>query len=159
MSIKQNTMQRILDFFKKNQDRIILTISAILIAGTSFSIGRISTDNTSQKVEIKENISQQTNINSTNNANLTNIQEQDNSDTTTEKNDNAKINTKQDQKTIKQDKEKVKKDCAFVASSRGKKYYEANSSSAKNLSPKNLICFPDEKEAMKAGYEPSNSIK
>lgn len=41
----------------------------------------------------------------------------------------------------------------FVASKKGKKYYEVTSKSAERLAPKNRIYFKSEEDAIKMGYE------
>lgn len=41
----------------------------------------------------------------------------------------------------------------FVASKRGKYFYALDSASAKKLSPKNLVFFQSEDDALKAGYK------
>ncbi len=154
-------MQKIKDFFKNNQDKIILTVGAILITACSFAAGRISVNKQTIPIEIKENtrleakIEQpQQNIN-TFHTETTKTPEQDNSSTKSIK--EQKENT---EKPKKDAKTSTKNDgCEFVASSRGHKYYNADSSSAKSLSEQNKICFPDAKAAEKAGYEPSASIK
>jgi len=145
-------MQKIKDFFKNNKDKIFLTICAILIATCSFAAGKISVDKKTPPIEIKENTSKQQTIEPENKQIQQNI--------------NIADTTQQQPKQIQNKPEKLeettkntKDNCEYVASSRGHKYYEADSSSAKSLSEKNKICFPNEKEAIKAGYEPSASIK
>ncbi|MFA6296342.1 MAG: hypothetical protein WC663_03240 [Patescibacteria group bacterium] len=164
-------MQKIKEFIKNNHDRIILTVGAILIAGTSFAIGRLSINKQTIPIVINENTKQEAkteqplqNINTLD----TETQKQDNDSNTKDTNAQEQNTQKNDTKQQKQVPKKTqapkatqtsKNDCAFVASSRGHKYYNADSSSAKSLSEQNKICFPDAKSAEKAGYEPSASIK
>lgn len=171
-------MQKIKEFFKNHQDKFILTIGAILIAGASFAAGRISINQQNTPIEIKNDIQQETKIEEPININTKNTgttkQENlntENKKTTKQENTNT-ANTKNTtpQKPAKKGStttpanEKTKKetstdDCQYVASSRGHKYYLVGSSSAKSLSEQNLICFPDEQAAIDAGYEPSASLK
>lgn len=152
-------MQKIKDFFKNYHDKIILTIGAILIALCSFAAGRISVNKQEIPITIKENTQQQeqAKIEQPQQKTNTEIPKQENSNMTNTT--NTKTTKQKDNKTKKKTAEKTNNECEFVASSRGHKYYEADSSSAKSLSEKNKICFPDEKAAEKAGYEPSASIK
>lgn len=153
-------MQKIKDFIKNNHDRIILTIGAILIAGTSFAIGRLSNDKPTIPIEIKENSQLEAKIQQP----QQNINTENTKNTETQKQETQKNDIKQQKPSSKKTEkapnttETTKDDCTFVASSRGHKYYNADSSSAKSLSEQNKICFPDAKAAEKAGYEPSASL-
>ncbi len=49
------------------------------------------------------------------------------------------------------------KDCVFVGSMKGKKYYPPSCSYAKRISKENLRCFKSEEEATGKGYEKSTS--
>lgn len=155
-------MQKIKDFLKNHQDKLILTIGAILIASCSFAAGRISIHKQEIPIIMNENSQQQEQAKKTEqlpqNINTQNIPTQKQENTNATNTANTKTTKQKNNQTEKKAPEKTNNDCEFVASSRGHKYYKANSSSAKSLSEKNKICFPDEKAAEKAGYEPSASL-
>ncbi len=56
-------------------------------------------------------------------------------------------------------KKTVKKEIAYVGSSEGKTYHEADSPLAKRIKPEHLVRFSSKFEAEKAGYAPSKRIK
>ena len=211
-------MQIIKDFFQKHQDKIILTIGAILIAGCSFAAGKLTvpaqkpedkpieikqeetTQKNTQEIPQKETkqpkkIKTDTKIEteyvgsveggtyflansklgqaiSENKKIWFETQEEAEEQgynpskdikTTTKANSTTepKTTAKDDEEKgiTRKDPESSSEDCNFVASSRGKKYYKAGSSSAKSLSEQNIICFSSEQEAEDANYEPSASLK
>ncbi len=49
------------------------------------------------------------------------------------------------------------KDCVYVGSVKGKKYYPPSCSYAKKISKENLRCFTSDEDAIKKGYEKSTS--
>ncbi len=49
------------------------------------------------------------------------------------------------------------KDCVYVGSVKGKKYYPPSCSYAKKISKENLRCFTSDKDAIEKGYEKSTS--
>ena len=214
-------MEKIKDFLNKHQDKVILTIGAILIAGCSFAAGRISTPEQQEEkpIEIKQETAE---LETETEKEKPNQQEEKKEEKTqteieakyvgsveggtyfladsklgqaissdkkiwfetqeeadeqgfrpakdipeTTKSTSKKSTTKdKDDDENDENKEVTTKkeaesneDCSYVASSRGKKYYKAESSSAKALSESNKVCFSSEKEAENAGYEPSASIK
>lgn len=51
------------------------------------------------------------------------------------------------------------KDCVYVGSIKGKKYYPPSCSHAKRISKENLRCFTSDKDAIDKGYERSTSCK
>ena len=56
-------------------------------------------------------------------------------------------------------KKTVKKETAYVGSTEGRTYHEADSSIAKKIKPEHLVRFSSKEEAEKAGYSPSKRIK
>ena len=51
------------------------------------------------------------------------------------------------------------KDCIYVGSTKGKKYYPPSCSFAKRISKENLRCFVSDEDAIDKGYEKSTSCK
>jgi len=49
------------------------------------------------------------------------------------------------------------KDCIYVGSTKGKKYYPPSCSHAKRISKENLRCFTSDEDAIGKGYERSTS--
>jgi len=64
-----------------------------------------------------------------------------------------KENSTQENNILKQ------KDCVYVGSIKGKKYYPPSCSFAKRISKENLRCFASDKDAIDKGYEKSTSCK
>lgn len=51
------------------------------------------------------------------------------------------------------------KDCKYVGSIKGKKYYPPSCSYAKKITKENLRCFTSDEDAINKGYERSTSCK
>ena len=133
MSIAE-TKEKVKGFFMTERGRgVYLAVIIVLIALTSFGLGRLS----QTKVQNQPQVVIQGNVLEI-----------------SKENTGLSSNTTQNS-TSQVSREKG----SYTASKRGKKYYPVDCSAAKNLKPENLIYFQTATAAEAAGYTPSSSCQ
>ena len=124
-------MNKLKDFWCTHQNKIILTVGGILLAGASFGAGRLSVLEKSEPVVIEDPV------------------EQSEKADTTEDNKADASEASNDQTTEVYGK--------YVASLRGDVYYAATASKAKEISEDEKVWFDSKEEAEEQGYQPAGS--
>lgn len=128
------------DFWQKYEHKIILIIGFILVAVISFEGGVLKGQKMAQNPLIIEKPADN------NNQAVCGVSQSQNLPSEAKKSENSAI--------------EQPKDCAFVGSKNSNKYHLSNCRYAKNISPKNLVCFSSKIEAESRGYLPDkNCIK
>lgn len=128
--------EKIQDFFKNHQDKIILTIGFVMVCSISFTAGRLSVSSKSESVTIDES----------------NIFENTKSDNSIE---NIPKNTQEEKNTI-ENKEKTvnttENEGVFVGNTENNKFYPFNSKEIGDIANDNIMWFDSKEEAEEQGY-------
>jgi hypothetical protein len=132
---------KIKEFFIKYESKIILVIGFALVAVLSFEAGVMKSAKISQGPVIIEktalNGCEKQNDNPPEGQNLAQVEQKDQSSTST-----------------------PSQNCAYIGSKNSNKYHLPTCRWAKNIKPENLICFKDKNDAESKGYLPDkNCIK
>jgi len=131
------------DFWQKYEHKIILIIGFVLVAVISFEGGFLKGQKTVQNPLIIEKPAENTNDNNQTVCGVSQAQ-------------NLPSEAKKDPNDINA----LPQTCAFVGSKNSNKYHLPTCRYAKNISPKNLVCFSSKIEAESRGYLPDkNCIK
>lgn len=136
-------MEKIKYFIKSEKGKDILIIIIIILVGlSSFELGRLSKENSSNNNGIKIKYPANYEVNDSNiplEANL------------------GQINSTNKPKTAETNQIKTQATGNYFASKRGKKYYPVGCSAGNTIKQENKIYFSTSAEAEKAGYELSGS--
>ncbi|KKQ14601.1 MAG: Nuclease (SNase domain protein) [Candidatus Moranbacteria bacterium GW2011_GWF2_36_839] len=128
------------DFWQKYEYKIILIIGFVLVAVISFEGGVLKSQKMAQNPLIIEKPADN------NNQAVCGVSQSQNLPTETKKDPN--------------EVSALPQNCAFVGSKNSNKYHLSICRYAKNISPKNLVCFSSKIEAESRGYLPDkNCIK
>lgn len=130
------------NFWKKNEEKIVLILGFILVCAISFEAGIL------KGKEIKENplVIEKTIEKNANNENVEEKSENQNSSIESKKNENNSVIQSQE--------------CVFVGSKNSNKYHLPTCRWAKSIKPENLVCFSSVDDAKSKGYLPDkNCIK
>lgn len=128
---------RIRIFWEKYEKKIVLVVSLILVAISSFEVGILQGHKFEQKTLIIEKApvaiveATKAQENGVLGAQSTNI-----------KAENLSL----------ENKEIKNQECLFVGSKNSNKYHKPDCRFAKNIKPENLVCFKSEEEAKNRGY-------
>lgn len=131
---KNELFLKIKEFWLKNEQKIVLFFSLILVAFLAFEIGAMKEQNTQKSSLIVERPTQCSQIpnnpkDSQNTQNLT----------------SGEVSTKIG--------EEVPKNCQFVASKNSDKYHKNTCAMGKKIKPENKLCFNTEQEAINKGLK------
>lgn len=141
-------MEKIKSFFSSSEGKnTLMAIIIVLVGFGSFSLGRLSTQKSSERLKITYPALPIQNTESL----VLNSQNEPNQAPTTLKATNTKTQTSLNTNS--------NIDKNFIASNRGSKYYPARCSAGKNIKLENRIYFKTEQEAINAGYTKSTSCK
>jgi hypothetical protein len=135
--------ERISEFWKNNEMKVVLLVGLVLVALISFQGGYLKGKAQKESpliIEKTADCSYSPEINTLNEAKI----EANASNAQVESNPIASEN----------------KNCAFVGSKNSNKYHLPTCRYAKNIKPENLVCFSSPGDAEKRGYQPdTNCIK
>ena len=125
---------QIVDFWKKNESKIVLSLGIFLIAIISFEVGVLE----GHKIKVAPLV----------------VQTAPEKETVASENlDQAVLGAENSPKSELADNQMAQKtECAFVGSKNSNKYHKPDCRWAKNIKPENLICFKSEEEAKGRGY-------
>jgi len=136
-------MDRIKDFFKKYEIKIVLILGFLLIAGLSFEAGFIQ----GKKAENAPLIVEKAIQSSKNEAE-------------TPQNQKSVTDTSYAKSSLESNSKTLPKNCTYVGSKNSNKYHLPTCRWAKQIKPKNVVCFKDAQEASVKNYLPDkNCIK
>ncbi|MEF3691641.1 MAG: hypothetical protein V3574_01125 [Candidatus Moraniibacteriota bacterium] len=125
---------QIIDFWKRNESKIVLSMGIFLIAVISFEVGvlqghKIETPPLSVQVAPEREAEVKGGLNP------------------------AVLGAENPSKNELIDNQTSENpECAFVGSKNSNKYHKPDCRWAKNIKPENLVCFKDEEEAKSRGY-------
>lgn len=135
-------MNKLKDFWCTHQNKIILTVGGILLAGASFGAGRLSVLEKSEPVVIEDPVEQ---------SEKAGVTEDNKTNTKTgnkaKDNEANKVSSGQPEKTYGK----------YVASLQGNIYYAATASKAKEIGEEEKVWFDSKEEAEEQGYQPAGS--
>ncbi len=131
-------MQKIKSFIESEKGKDILTIAIVILVGiSSFYLGRLSNQGSTDGLKIEYTAQQASAIGGTSSFKDTNSQISLNPSISDRINNNT--------------------EGSYFASKRGKKYYSAGCSAGKSIKQENKIYFQTSTEAERAGYTISSS--
>lgn len=143
-------IDRIKEFWKKHEHTVILIIGFALVALLSFQSGVLNGQKIKQNPIIIEKPVESLVVNKSGD------QKSLESQNLPSEEKGGTISSTDQTKAMSAGRQ----DCAFAGSKNSNKYHLPTCRYAKNISPKNLVCFLDENDAKSKGYLPDkNCIK
>jgi hypothetical protein len=132
---KQSFFEKIKNIWLKYEEKIILVIGIVLIAGIAFEAGFLQGEKTKKEPVIVNKIANSSECTTNGTANVNNA-------------------SQPVQKSSAQNSTPVEtKNCPYVASKNSNKYHLASCQFAQKIKPENKICFSSQEEAQKRGFQ------
>jgi hypothetical protein len=125
---------KIKEFWLKNEQKIVLLFSLILVAILAFEVGVMKGQNYSKSALVVEKTAQCPSI-------LNTLEDSQKTQNLTSSEVSTKIG------------EEVPKNCQFVASKNSDKYHKSSCVIGKKIKPENQVCFSTEQEAQAKRYK------